>query len=154
MIPIKPFRQKAGYCGAASLKMVLDYYGIDITERKLARLSGSSRSKGVPAKNLIKAAKKLGLTGFYKDYSSLRDIIRYVSKGIPVIVDWFSEIDGHYSVVTGIDKENIYLQDPQLGHLRALKLKTFKKIWFDFAQPMLRTKNDIIIRRMIVIKRE
>jgi len=41
-IKIQPFQEKLnmGYCGPASLKMVLDYYGIEKTEDELASLMG------------------------------------------------------------------------------------------------------------------
>ena len=45
----------------------------------------------------------------------------------------------------------IYLQDPQLGHPRAIKLEEFKRIWFDFEPAFMATKEDLLLRRMIVI---
>src|SRR3989344_8369402 len=152
MLEVKPFMQRAGLCGPACLKMVLNYYKIRQSERELARLSGCTPSKGVDANGLLKATKKLGLKGFVKDFSDLRDIKYYVSKKkIPVIVDWFSADDGHYSVVVDIDKSNIYLLDPDLGHIIALTLKTFKRVWFDFPGDFISSKNKLVIRRMIVI---
>jgi hypothetical protein len=47
--------------------------------------------------------------------------------------------------------KNIYLKDPEFSKTRVLKLQTFKRVWFDFPGEFLRTKNDIIIRRLIVI---
>jgi len=154
MLKVKPFRQKTGFCGPASLKMVLDYFGVKKSERDLAKLTGCTKTKGVEAKNLLKAAEKLGFKGFIKDFSKIKDIKKYIlKKKIPVIVDWFSEDEGHYSVVAGIDNKNIYLQDPELGKVRKLKIHDFKRIWFDFPGRFLRSKNDIIIRRLIVIYR-
>ena len=101
---------------------------------------------------LIKAAKELGFKGFFKDFSDIQDIKQYVlDKKIPVIVDWFSTDDGHYSVVVDIDKNNIYLQDPELGRLRRIDIVTFKRIWFDYSGDLLQSKDQIIIRRMIVV---
>ena len=152
MLKVKPFRQKSSFCGPASLKMVLDYYDIKKSEKELTKLSGCSKSKGVEAGNLLKAAKKLGLKGFIKDLAKISDIRKYVlERKIPVIVDWFSVDEGHYSVVAGIDNKNIYLQDPELGKVRKLKIYDFKRIWFDFPGRFLRSENDIIIRRLIVI---
>ncbi|MEK7555496.1 MAG: cysteine peptidase family C39 domain-containing protein [Patescibacteria group bacterium] len=119
---------------------------------ELAKLSGCKKEKGVEAEGLLKAAKKLGFKGFIKDFSNIEDIKKFViDKKIPVIVDWFSGDDGHYSVVVGIDNKNIYLQDPELGHLRIIKLADFKRVWFDFPGPFLRSKNDLIIRRILVV---
>ena len=152
MLKVKPFKQTTGFCGPASLRIVLDYFGIKKSEKELAKLSGCSKSKGVEAEGLLKAVKKFGLKGFIKDFSKIKDIKKYVlKKKIPVIVDWFSEDEGHYSVVAGIDNKNIYLQDPELSKIRKLEINDFKRIWFDFPGRFLRSKNDLIIRRLIII---
>lgn len=152
MLNITPFRQTPGYCGPASLKMVLDFLGVRITERKLAAISGCTKSGGIGADGLVQAARKLGLRARVKDFSDLKDLDEWVNgKRIPVIVDWFAFEGGHYSVVSGIDTENIYLEDPSLGHRRAMKLATFKRLWFDFPSDYLKSKDELIIRRMIVI---
>jgi predicted double-glycine peptidase/predicted deacylase len=154
MLNITPFRQKPGYCGPASLKMVLGFFGVKLTEKELVEISGCSRTRGVRAEGIVQAAQKLGFLSKIKDFSDLKDISEYINrKKIPVIVDWFAFEGGHYSVVCGIDKENIYLEDPSLGHCRAMKLTTFKRLWFDFPNDFLRSKSEMIIRRMIVIEK-
>jgi predicted double-glycine peptidase len=152
MLKVKAFKQKKGFCGPASLKMVLDYFGLKKSEKELAKLSGATKTAGVGGENLLKAAKKLGFKGFLKDFSEISDIKKYVlERKIPVIVDWFSQDEGHYSVVVDIDKKNIYLQDPELGKIRKLDIKTFKRVWFDFRGRFLKSKKEIIIRRLIVV---
>lgn len=154
MLNVQPFRQKPGLCGPASLKMVLGFFGVKITEKKLTEISGCTPSCGIGAEGLVCAARKLGFRARIKDLSELEDIREWVNRRkIPVIVDWFAFEGGHYSVVSGIDRENIYLEDPSLGYRRALKLSTFKRLWFDFPNDYLKSKNDLIIRRMIVIDR-
>ena len=134
--------------------MVLGFLGVKITEKKLAEISGCTQSCGIGAEGLVQAAQKLGFRARIKDFSDLEDIQEWVNrKKIPVIVDWFAFEGGHYSVVSGIDKENIYLEDPSLGYRRALKLATFKRLWFDFPNSYLKSKNELIIRRMIIIDR-
>lgn len=154
MLNITPFRQKPGYCGPASLKMVLDYFGVKITEKKMVEITGCTITRGVDAEGLVRAARELGFHATINDFSDLKDIGDWVNrKKIPVIVDWFAFEGGHYSVVSGIDKENIYLEDPSLGHRRAMKLTTFKRLWFDFPNAYLKSKSELIIRRMIVIEK-
>ena len=150
MLPVKPYLQSAGLCGPASLKMVLEYFGIDKSEKELAKLSKANPSKGTTAQNLVTAAKKLGFKAFYKDFSSITEIKKYIDKKIPVIVDWFSGDDGHYSVVADIDAKFIYLQDPDLNRINKIDLATFQRVWFDFEVPMLRKPKDVFIRRLIV----
>ncbi|MBI2028333.1 MAG: C39 family peptidase [Candidatus Levybacteria bacterium] len=154
MLNVKPFRQSSGLCGPASLKMVLDYFGTKRSEKELADLAGATTHSGVDSKGLLKAAKELGFRGIVKDFSDIKDLELYIlNKNIPVIVDWFSTDDGHYSVVVDLDKENVYLQDPELGGLRTIDRQTFKRVWFDFSGDFLKSKDDIIIRRMIIIYR-
>jgi|SRR3989344_4993544 len=152
MLNLKPFRQKPSFCGPACLKMVLDYYGVKRSEKQLAKLAHTT-SKGTPGNSMIEVAKRLGFKAFIKDFSDIKDVKKYVIKeNLPVIVDWFSIDDGHYSVVVDVDKENIYIQDPEMGNLRAFRIKDFKRDWFDFFGGYLKSKNQLIIRRMIIIK--
>lgn len=153
MLKVRPFRQtRSGFCGPSSLKMVLDYFGVKKSEKELVKLSGATKEKGAETKSLLKAARRLGFKGFVKDFSEISDIKKYVvQKKIPVIVDWFSGDEGHYSAVVGLNNKNIYLQDPELGGIRKIDIKTFKRIWFDFPGSFLKSKKDIIIRRMLVL---
>lgn len=150
MLKVKPFKQTPGFCGPASLKIVLGYYGIEKGEEELAKLTRCS-NRGTSAQGIITAAKKLGFKAEFKDNCSFGDIKRYLDKKIPVIVNWFLQDDGHYSVVVGLDKKKIYLQDSTLGHVRAMKLEIFYRVWFDFPGNFLKTKDELRLRRIIVV---
>lgn len=151
LLNVKPFQETAGWCGPSSLKMVLGYYGVRKSERALARLSGATRTKGVEASGLAKAARRLGFNAVIKDRATLSDIKKFIEKGIPVIVDWFSNDDGHYSVVVGVTPRAIYLQDPEIRGVRKMDITTFKRVWFDFPGDMLRSKSAVILQRMLVV---
>lgn len=153
LLQIKSFRQSPGMCGPACLKMVLEYYGIKMTEKKLAKLCGATVSHGVEAEPMLAAAKKLGLKGFVKDHATISELRKFLKKEIPVIVDWFSINDGHYSVVIGVGREYIYLEDPELGKLNKIKIDIFHRVWFDFPGKYLRTPKDLLIRRALVLHR-
>ena len=126
----------AGMCGPASLKIVLDYYGVEKTEKELADLAGLDPELGINDKDIVRVAESLGFKAEIKNESSFEDIEKWLEKGVPVIVDWFtrgrqdyddSEVaDGHYSVVGGLDDEYIYLQDPEIGGERKIKRKDFQ----------------------------
>lgn len=152
MLIIEPHRQSEAYCGPASLKMVLSYYGLEKSELALARLAGTRRRHGTPAAGLVKAAKTLGFDASIEDEAEIKDIRAYLRKKVPVIVNWFSNDEGHYSVVIGMDRKYIRLMDPEIGGLRTISLKDFNRIWFDFPGDYLRRKEDIVIRRMVVVK--
>ena len=127
MLRVKWFDQAAGFCGPSSLAMVLSYHGVNKSQQLLGRLSGCTRSRGVEAEGLLKAAQTLGFRGFIKDNASIAELRHYVvKKKLPVIVDWFEHDDGHYCVVVHIDTKNIYLRNPVHRKLTVLPLKTFK----------------------------
>lgn len=152
MINIKPFKESYGACGPASLKMVLDHYEINKTEKELSELTKCTPDDGTTAENIVKVAKSLGLKAEFKDNCDVIDIFDYViNQKIPVIVDWYSVYEGHYSIVVDIDKENIYIQDPELGRLRAMRLKRFKSVWFDFPGEFIDKPENLILRRLIII---
>lgn len=157
MIKLKPFRQSPGLCGPASLKMVMDYYGVSFSEAGIAKAAGATRKKGTKIEGLIKAARHFGFKTFVKKNSSLRDLEYFVKRKIPVIVDWFSEDDGHYSVVVDIDKKNVVLMDPELRKIlvyirrRKFSRETFLRIWFDFPGEFIRKPKDLVLRLMLVV---
>lgn len=153
LLDVHPFRQTdAGLCGPACVKMILDYHGITASEREIAKIAKASRRKGTSAQDLERAAKHYGCDAFIQDTSTIADIRRYVRKEkIPVIVDFFEGDDGHYSVVIGIDKENIYLQNPAMGRYHAMALQSFRRVWFDFTSPYPNRQEDFILQRLIVI---
>ena len=151
MIRIKPFRQTAGFCGPSSLKMVLNYYGVSVTEAALAKAAGASRKGGASKEGLIKTARHFGFKVFSKEKSNLGDLRRFIKRGIPVIVDWFFEDDGHYSVAVDINQKNIVLMDPALKGQRKLSLEKFQRLWFDFPGKFIKEPKDLVLRLMIVV---
>ena len=153
MIKLRPFRQTPGLCGPASLKMVFDYYGVLVSETKIAKAAGATPEKGCSIKGLIKATKHFGFRAYLKKKSSLDDLRYFVKKKkVPVIVDWFSEDEGHYSVMVDINKKNITLIDPSLKRgKRKFSTEKFLRIWFDFPGKYIKDPKEIILRLMLVI---
>lgn len=161
-LDVKPFQETlhADMCGPASLKIVLDYYGVNKTEKELADLTGLVPGLGVDDTGIAKAVESLDFKIEIKNESSFEEIERWLKKDVPVIVDWFtrgrqdyddSEVaDGHYSVVIGLDNEHIYLQDPETGGERKITKEDFMKVWFDFKGQHLKPE-ELIIRQLIAI---
>jgi ABC-type bacteriocin/lantibiotic exporter with double-glycine peptidase domain len=156
MLKVKPFRQKAGLCGVASLKMVLEYFGCQKSEAELIKLTGATTGQGTSAQGIKKAAQKLGFSVKVKDKADFQDIKYWLVKKVPPMVDWFSPFgapEGHYSVVVGLDKNFIYLQDPEIAGVRKIKKQDFKRIWFDFEGDFIKNRNDLILRRLLVLEK-
>lgn len=163
ILDIKPFQEtlNASMCGPASLKMVFDYYGIIKTEVELSELCNVSKEFGTDDKTMKKVAESFGFKVEIKNFSSFEDIEKWLQKGVPLIVDWFSPgrmdkeesemPDGHSSIVMGLDNEYIYLQDPETGGMRKLKRENFYRVWFDFRKNHITTWKEMVIRQIIAI---
>ncbi len=134
------------------MKMVFGYYGVCVPEAKLAKIAGASSKKGVTHEGLAKAAKHFSFQVFSKEKSSLDDVRYFIERKIPVIVDWFFEDDGHYSVVIDINRRNILLMDPSLEEeKRKLPTKIFLRVWFDFKGEFIEDPADLVLRLILVV---
>lgn len=163
LLKIKPFQEtlNKGYCGPAVLKMVLRYYGIEKSEKELAKLASATKSGGTDDKAIARVLKKFGLKTKIKNNGNFPDIKIYLDKNMPVIVDWFTRgrrdypdsavADGHYSIVVGLDRKFIYLQDPEIGKMRKLARDDFLRVWFDYSGEFLKSPKQMIIRQIIAV---
>jgi len=160
MLKLKPFKQSYGFCGPACFKMVMDYYGVERSEMYWGKLTAMKirngkidRDAGCSDDKFIKAIRKIGFNGFCKDNSSIAEVKKFIAKGMPVIVNWFSPEQGaHFSIVVGFEKDKIILADLYLGKLRKLPLETFKDRWFDhMPYPIKSLKQFYWVRRICVV---
>ena len=164
MLKLKPFQEtlNAGMCGPASLKIVLKYYGAEVTEKELAKLAGHSSYLGVDDEGLARAAKHFGFKVKIKNNSNFKDIEKWLDQKVPVIVNWFTRgrkdysdsdiADGHYSVVAGLDDKFIYLQDPEIGKIRKLERDDFRKVWFDFRGEYIKPE-ELVVGQVVAVYR-
>ncbi len=105
-------------CGAASLAMILSYYGKTVTLEELRRECGVSRN-GVNAKNIVQAAKFHDLTP-----RALRVSIEGAREvKLPAIIHWNMD---HFLVLCGFNKKGAVLADPAYG-IRTVSEEEFSK---------------------------
>ncbi len=108
------YQMEATECGAASLAMILAYYGCYVPLEKLRIDAGVSRD-GCNARNVVRAARKYGLEG--KGYScGIRQLLLLDG---PCIIHWNFN---HFVVYEGIRGGHAYINDPGVGR-RKLDVK-------------------------------
>lgn len=156
MIKIKPLKQTKSYCGPYCLKLIFDYYGLNVEIKEIAKISKTvvkESNSGTSPQNMVVAAKHFGFKAKYKENSSIKEIEKLIKKGIPVIVNWFSDYEGHYSIVADIDKTGLYIIDPEYGKKVFMKWSHFEKVWFDYKGDYIKSKKDVRIRPIIIINK-
>lgn len=101
------FQMEATECGAASLAMVLSYFGKNIPLEKMRIETGVSRD-GCNAGNIMRAAKKHGLEchGYRKELDGLMQLKP------PCIIHWNFN---HFVVFEGVKFGHAYINDPAVG---------------------------------------
>ena len=151
-------------CGYAIIDMLSSYYGKRVTEEKLyknnnERITTSSINGFVSEINKV-LNKKCSSNKYLKNDELLLAINASLIKGNPVAICWAAKLDEewtlHWSIVTGMDKEIIYINNPygykeELSYEEFISRMTFNAFTnmpigykFGFAYGLF-TKNTIIV---------
>jgi predicted double-glycine peptidase len=148
-VPVPDVRQHFGFdCGAAALKSVFDYFGVDPgTEPHIIAELGSSPRDGTSPDKIVHLAVKEGLTVHASGPMTLDELRAYLDLKQPVIcpVQMFwhdakgdddarvnpdEDENGHWIVVAGMDDRSMCIQDPVYGKV-FLKPAEFLRAWHD-----------------------
>jgi predicted double-glycine peptidase len=131
-------------CGPATMRAVLAFLQRrQVSEKQLARLMKTNSDVGTDPYDLCNAARQLGLWAETREQMGIDDLDDCVREGVAVIVlfqawkdpqrpeayqeDW---ADGHYSAVIGVDRDNVYLEDPWvLGRIETIPRDEFMQRW-------------------------
>jgi uncharacterized protein len=143
-------------CGAAALQAVLGYWGIHEQEPTLMHALHTNEISGTTPENIIRVARDMGLEAYSRENLDLASLEEAVHR-IPVICAiqaWpisrpanFSWNkcweEGHYVIVIGIDKQNVYVEDPSLFGTRGfIPREEFLERWHDYEGEPPLDKND------------
>ncbi|OGC59596.1 hypothetical protein A2890_00165 [candidate division WWE3 bacterium RIFCSPLOWO2_01_FULL_53_14] len=141
ILPVGTFRQTAGFCGPAALKIVLDYYQYPFTEKKLARLCQTTPA-GTDPQKIVEVAQKLGLQSYQKENLTAEEVKKIVKSGTPVIANFqlnAQKGEGHYAAIIGYSRDTFVLSDPQEDQgYREVKIKDFMKLWYELEDQTVR----------------
>lgn len=138
-------RQTTDYtCGPASLLAVFRYFGVarHLGEMDLAKQAHTNSDVGSDSSALVRVARRHGLDATLRTRMTVDDLARHTRAGRPVLVlyqawadtpataDYTSYDSGHFSVVIGVDADNVYLQDPWIKGARGvLSRQEFQRRW-------------------------
>ena len=116
---VRPVLQmEATECGAASLAMILDYYGKVVPLERLRRECGVSRN-GVNAKSIVKAARYHNL-----ETRAVRTSVEGAKAlSTPAIIHWNMD---HFLVLCGFGRDGAVLADPAYG-MRKVGMEEFSR---------------------------
>ena len=128
-----PFILQTDYhCGPASLAMISNNLGNNITPDELSRMMYTPESKGTFQVDLLSATRRLGFISV--PVVGLKQMLSEVSAGHPILVfqnlglSWFPK--WHYAVVVGhdLEKDEIILHSGDEKNMH-LDFSTFLKTW-------------------------
>jgi len=137
LIQTVPFEKwlKKNYCGPACLAMVLNSWDEtrSFSQRKIADEIFDSGSQATYNSELVLFPQTKGFESF-SFQGTLQILKELVAKDVPVIVltKTIKQVGkGHYRVVIGFDDDEnqIIFHDPLFGGRRAMKVKSFMKVW-------------------------
>jgi len=148
LLNVGEYRQQTKWtCGPGALKIMLDYFGRNISEKELIKLTGCNEKIGTPPDKLCSALQSLGYRTFQQMNASISDVENFLKAGLPVIVAYQSLDDqpygtvpepdqdkryGHYAVIMGSNKTHFFLSNPEKDSAYdPIHKNVFLKLWWD-----------------------
>jgi len=134
---LKYYSQKRGTssCGPVCLKMVFEYFGKKVSDKRLFKVCETIKGKGTSHKKMVEVSRKNGFKVQAKNESSIKEIMKYIDKKKPAIVNYINpkSCRGHYSVVKEYNskKKELIFADPSNGNNFKMNFNDFKKRWFN-----------------------
>ena len=128
----KYIQSKKWSCGPAALKILLSYYGTEVSEEELIELSGTNETQGATHDGLISAVKAFGFSPYSSENTDDSVLLRFLGNHEPVLIDFQGNNGGHYVVGTAFSSQRIHIQDPRTSgeNHYTLDFNLFKARWY------------------------
>lgn len=137
-IKVPYYRQKRDYfCGAASLQMLMSFFGKFKSQKELAKMTGLTlteiKKNGINNEKMIEAARNSKFFVYVNSKSNLEEIKYYINLKLPVLVNYIEPSDdqGHFAVISGYNRftKSLTLNDPWNGKNFKLDETVFLARW-------------------------
>jgi ABC-type bacteriocin/lantibiotic exporter with double-glycine peptidase domain len=104
-------QRNAFSCGAISVFIILEYFGIPVSYNKVFRLLGTDQD-GTAASEIKRTFKKFGLNATTNVRMGIGELKKAINKGSPVLISICE--DEHYAVVYGYSRTHIFVMNSSL----------------------------------------
>ncbi len=151
-IPVPLFKQTHNACGPTSLKMVLKYFGKEISLSEIIKGVGGIKKFGVRSISLAAYSKKIGFKAYCFSYNAKmakgqaeiikpsKDLIlKFLKKRLPVIIavrtfllrnQGYSK-SGHFIVITKYENGIFWYNDPSFAKEFKIKENDLMFAWYN-----------------------
>lgn len=145
-------RQKKNECGPTALRIVLKYFGEDISQKEIISKVGGIKKYGVKTVDLAGAVEDLGFKVHCYSYNKKMsagkakirkpkksDIVKFLKKKLPVILAVRSSLlfgrktstPGHFIVITKYENGKFWYNDPRDGKNHKIDEEDLMFAWFN-----------------------
>ena len=131
-------QEKTTTCGPACLRMVMAFEGKSLSEAEIEKICKTSWL-GNTCEDIVKGARKLGLESEIIENFTKKHLAKLLQDRHPVIalIDpsvLYGGIPGfgHFVLITGLEKEEIYYHDPDIKEDLSIKVNIFFSAWEKF----------------------
>lgn len=120
-------------CGAASVQMLLAYYGVRVSESHLMKDLHTDAQYGTHHAAIISILRYHGLYCYVNTNGTLDEVQSFLNRAHPVLVHYIEPASNehHYSVAVGYDQTHLTLHDPWNGEGFKIRFDDFEERWHD-----------------------
>ncbi|WP_339095664.1 C39 family peptidase [Deinococcus sp. VB142] len=128
-------RQTYNACGPASIAQVLGYFGLQMSQQDISRLTRPNDRAYMTAQAILDFAPQVGLQAKLYAGGNLQTVRAAIKHGLPLIalqshIPQPGKVIPHWRVIVGYNdaEQLVYLMDPLLGYV-ALSFADFDRVW-------------------------